>query len=301
MKLGMTNWSPALDMLLCLVAATLAGTARSAGSAPEIALRVVPAQPLGELPRTYRSPVMVAWADAEAVNAFLSLPGSLGAMRAGLEQLLADASNLAEFSAVLARNAGRLKRLSERGADIVVTVAEGVGALATAAPQCIVLLVHRYGSDPLAAATRSLRQSGFRARDRTYRPHGEEIKAFVGRKAGLPAGCATPAVQAVLKRAWAAFDRARDAPASEVVVHPAVAGAPPGGNYRLYWTDELKCNPGAVHRKHRREDRPHEEARGPRAARMRSGRKGEGGGLPPPLCFGTYGAVLIENDLGLAT
>lgn len=570
MKLGKTNWSSALGVLLCLVAAALAGTARSAGSAPEIALRIVPAQPLGELPRIYRPSVMMSWADDEAVNAFLSLPGPLGAVRMTLEPLLSEAASLAEFSARLARNAGRLKRLSERGADIVVTVvrmprwlaahsgdalagpyglsvgeaspprdyagmeelgfaivsvlnrehgyapwyefwnepesasfwsgsseelfrayeafargarradpsakvgglavggwnerrvgeppgrppllrafieraargmpldfvswhnypshpeagwegaaavrewlraaglppqtpqfvtewnrwktfpewfdperdtaegaafmlaaleaienaglrghtlaalqdfnamtkgeafrgdfglvtrspmirkasfcamqmlarlgsrrvaveltpdvavAEGVSALATATPQRIVLLVHRYGRDPLVAAIRSLRQSGFKRGFEDLGVTAEEIKAFAARKAGLPAGRATPAVQAALERARAAFERARDAPAPEVVVHPAVADAPLGGKYRLYWMDELNCNPGAVYRKHRREGRPHEEAL--EAARSADAfrAQGEGSGPLPPLRFGTYGAVLIEIDLGLA-
>jgi hypothetical protein len=197
-----------------------------------------------------------------------------------------------------------LARLGSRRVAVELTpdiaVGEGVGALATATPQRIVLLVHRYGLDPLAAAIRSLRQSGFLRGVEDLGVTAEEIRAFVTRRVDLPAGRATPAVQAALGRARAAFERARDAPAPEVVVHPAVAEVPPGGKYRLYWMDELNCNPGAVYRKYRREGRPHEEALG--AARNADVFKaqGEGSGSLPPLRFGTYGAALIEIDLGLA-
>lgn len=567
-RCGKTSYAPALGAVLCMLA-IMAGTGRAATSPPEIALRVNPAQQLGDLPRTYRPSAMLSFADPEAVNAFLSLPGPIGAVRLTLEELMTDSSSLTDFRARLARIAGRLRSLTQRGADIIITVtrmprwlaarrgeallgqygfsvregsppndyrgleemgfaivsvlnrehgyapwyefwnepdlasfwsgsseelfrayeafargarradpsakvgglavsgwnarrdgepagrppllrafieraargvpldfvswhnfpdhaeagwvgaafvrewlraaglppqtpqfvtewnrwktfpewfdperdtaegaahmlaalegienaglrghtfaalqdfnettkgeafrgdfglmtrrpmirkasfcamqmlarlgsrrvaveltpdvavAEGVNALATATPQRIVLLVHRYARDPLAAATRSLRQSGFK-RAEDLGVTGDEIKAFVARKAGLPAGRATPAVKAALERARAALEKARDAPAPEVVVRPAVAGAPPGGKYHLYRVDESNCNPGAAYRKHRREGRSDEEAL--RAARSADAfvAQAEGSGPLPPLRFGMYGAALIEIDLGIA-
>ena len=567
MRYRKTSWAPALGALLCLFAIMGVGTARAATSAPEIALRVMPAQQLGDLPRSYRPSVMMAWADAEAVNAFLSLPGPLGAVRVTLEPLLTETSSLADFRARLARQAGGLKRVAERGADIIITVArmprwlaaragdaplgqsgftvreaspprdyagleelgfaivtilnrdhgyapwyefwnepestnfwsgsseelfrayeafargarradpsakvgglavggwndrragepagrppllrafiesatrgaplhfvswhnfalhpeegwggavtvrewlraaglppqtpqfvtewnrwktfpewfdperdtaegaafmlaalepiesagvrghtfaalqdfnataegeafrgdfglvtrspmirkasfcamqmlarlgsrrvavelapeiaaaEGVGALATATPERIVVLVHRYGRDPLAAASRSLRQSGYRRLEDLGLTQ-KQIGDFGSRRADLPGGAA-PAVRTALERARAAAERARDAPEPEVVVQLVVVGWPAGGKYRLYWLDDLNCNPGVVYRKHRREGRPHGEALA--AARIAEAFKPqqEGSGPLPPLRFATYGAVLIEIDRGL--
>ena len=566
MRYRKTSWAPALGALLCLFAIMGVGTARAATSAPEITLRVMPAQQLGDLPRIYRPSVMMAWADAEAVNAFLSLPGPLGAVRVTLEPLLTEASSLADFKARLAREAGGLKRVAERGADIIImvarmprwlaaragdaslgqsgwtvreaspprdyagleelgfaiattinrehgfapwyefwnepesksfwsgssdelfraydafargarradpaakvggiavsgwnerregepsgtppmlrafieraargmpldfvswhnfglhpeegwlgavtvrewlrasglppqtpqfvtewnrwrtfpewvdpgrdttegavfllaalepiegagirghtfaalqdfhsmventafsgdfglvtrepmirkasfcamqmlarlgsnriavepvpdiTAAEGVGVLATATPERIAILVYRYGRDPRVAAFRSLRQSGIQPRFEDLGLTQKEVEAFVSRKANLPAGRATPAVQAALERARAVLERVRDVPAPEVVVRPVVDGLATGGKYRLYWLDDLNCNPGAVYRKHRREGRPHGEALA--AARIAEAFKPqqEGSGPLPSLRFAAQGAVLIEID-----
>ena len=183
----------------------------------------------------------------------------------------------------------------ELGPEIVA--AEGVGALATATPERIAVLVYRYGRDPPGAAIRTLRQSGYdRLEDLGLTQ--EQLSDFRSRRADLP-GSVAPAVRTALERARAAAERARDAPAPEVVVQLAVVGRPVSGKYRLYWLDESSCNPGAAYRKHRREGRSHGEALA--AARNAEVFKPqqEGSGPLPPLRFETYGAALIEIDLGL--
>lgn len=88
-----------------------------------LALDVAPGRALGPLSRIYRPSVMMAWADAEAVKAFLALPGPLGTLRVTLEPLLSGTGSLAEFRSRLAREGAGLKQLAARDATIVVVVA----------------------------------------------------------------------------------------------------------------------------------------------------------------------------------
>lgn len=193
-----------------------------------------------------------------------------------------------------------LARLGPRRVAVELTpeiaATEGVGALATATPERIAVLVHRYGRDPPGAAVRILRQSGYHRLEDLGLTQ-KQLGDFISRKADLPRSVA-PAARTALERARAAAERARDAPAPEVIVQLAVVGWPARGKYRLYWLDKSSCNPGAVYRRHRREGWSHGEALA--AARNAEAFKPqqEGGGPLPPLRFETYGAALIEINLG---
>lgn len=561
-----TSWGPALGVLLCLFALTRVGIGWAAAAEPEITLRVNAAQSLGALPGTYRPSVMMSFADANAVNAFLSLPGSIGAVRVTLEPLMTESATFSDFKARLAREAGGLRTLAQRGSDIIITMArmprwlasrrseaslgasgwtiregspprdyagleelgfaiatifnrdhgftpwyefwnepeakifwsgssdelfrsyeafargvrradpsakvggiavsgwgerrqgdpagappmlrafieragkgmpldfvswhnfgqfpeegwvgavtvrdwlsaaglppetpqfvtewnrwrtfpewvdpgrdvvegaayllaalapiegagirghtfaslqdfndmapnkafsgdfglvtrnptvrkasfcamqmlarldsnrvgvelaadiaaaEGIGAVATATSNRVVLLVHRYGRDPLGALFRSLRLSGFHPRAEDLGIAESEIHTFVFRKGSLPATRTTPAVRAALERARAAYERARDVPASEIVIRSVVVGWPASFQYRVYRLDELNCSPGDTYRKARREGRPHAEALA--AARKAEAfvPQQEGSGPLPSLRLGAHGAVLIEIE-----
>ena len=61
--------------------------------------------------------VMMSWADGEAIEAFLSLPGPFGAVRITLEPLLTASSSLADFQARLERQASGLGKLTARNVD----------------------------------------------------------------------------------------------------------------------------------------------------------------------------------------
>ena len=173
--------------------------------------------------------------------------------------------------------------------------AEGVAALATATPERIAVLVHRYGGDPKGAAIRTLRQSGFHSPEDLALTQ-QQLGDFVSRRADLP-GSVAPAVRTALERARAAAERARDLPASEVIVLPVIE-SPASGKYRLYWLNESSCNPGAAYRKYRREGQSHGEALAAARNAQALQPQHEGSGPLPPLHFGTYGAALIEIDLG---
>jgi hypothetical protein len=200
----------------------------------------------------------------------------------------------ASFCAVqmLAR-LGSARVAVDLGAD---AAAEGVGALATADAQRISLLVYRYGGDAAGVAVRVLRQSGYESAE-ALALTSRQLGDFMQRRAELPGGVA-PAARAVLERARAAAERARDQPMRGVSVLPAVEGA--SGRYRIYRIDESNCNAGETYMRLRGQGQPHDMAlAGARRVEMLRA-QAEGSGPLPPLNFGPYGAALVEIDAGQA-
>lgn len=88
-----------------------------------VVVRIQPTAPTGPLGKLFRPSAMLSWADAEAVQAFLALPGRLGTVRLTLEPILADASGPDAYRAELARGARHLKALTDRGAELIITIA----------------------------------------------------------------------------------------------------------------------------------------------------------------------------------
>lgn len=107
-----------LIVCLGLMAATAQSPAEQA-----VKLSVDPSADLGPLPRLFRPSVMASWAQAEAVNAFLSLPGDLGAIRVTLEQLIQQTNTLEAYTARLTKEAHSLRELEKRNAEVIVTLA----------------------------------------------------------------------------------------------------------------------------------------------------------------------------------
>lgn len=84
---------------------------------------VDPDTDLGSVPKLFRPSVMMSWAQPEAVNTFLALPGDLGAVRVTLEPLIQQTSSQEIYNARLAKEATQLIALSKRNAEIFITVA----------------------------------------------------------------------------------------------------------------------------------------------------------------------------------
>ncbi len=97
------------------------------GPAVSVTVDVDPASPLGPMPLLLHPSSMLTGTSGEAKTTLLGLPGTLGAVRWGLGTLIDNARSLAEYSSMLDRLAPDLRRFSDRGATLIVTM-EGMPA-----------------------------------------------------------------------------------------------------------------------------------------------------------------------------
>ncbi len=115
-------------------AASTASTASAAdgASTADLTLQVQPQPASTPLPALWRPSAMLSWADGEAIEALLALPGRLGCVRLTLEELLRSATDAEAYRARLAREAPALQAFARRGATLVVTFARMPRWLASA-------------------------------------------------------------------------------------------------------------------------------------------------------------------------
>jgi hypothetical protein len=175
-----------------------------------------------------------------------------------------------------------------------VTDSEGIGALATASAEKIVLLVYRHSQDVTWVYFNTLRRAGYPRYEDTGLTKGE-IEAFNGRRADLPARVNGAARQA-LTRARAAWERARSGFAAEVVVRPSVAGLSKSAQYRVYRLDSQNCNAGQTYRDGRGQGKSHAAALAAAQANQTLKVDQQGSGPLPELRLTTQSAVLLEID-----
>ncbi len=110
--------------------ASSAAVSTPARAIDAVVVRINPSESLGPLPRLFRPSAMLAFADVEALNAFLDLPGPIGAVRLTLETFLTESTSLDDYRNRLAvsakhdmRPGGIARRLLERRAEVVLTFA----------------------------------------------------------------------------------------------------------------------------------------------------------------------------------
>jgi len=113
----------ALPSLWVAVAVALVPATASAQRVQNMTVHVATTRVLGPLPGAFRPSVMMSWADDEAIQTFLALPGKLGTVRLTLEPALTDSTSLADYRERLRNESPRLKQLAARGATLVLTFA----------------------------------------------------------------------------------------------------------------------------------------------------------------------------------
>ncbi len=106
-----------------MVATVLACSAPCARAAvvQDMPVHVLSQQVLGAMPRLLKPSVMMTFADVDAIEQFMSLPGRLGTIRLSLETLLTESTSLADYRYRLAEEAAGLRHLTPRGPVIVLT------------------------------------------------------------------------------------------------------------------------------------------------------------------------------------
>ena len=120
MRMLMTNISGTMLGVMLAWSATLIAVPIYAATTT---VEIDPARLLGPVPRLYRPSAMLAYADREAIDAFLALPGPLGTVRLTLEPLITDSKSLPEYLQRLEREAAGLRTLAARDAEIVLIFA----------------------------------------------------------------------------------------------------------------------------------------------------------------------------------
>jgi hypothetical protein len=86
---------------------------------PAASIEVDPADSMGAVSALFRPSAMLAYADGEAIAAFLDLPGRLGTVRLTLEPHITESKSLPDYIDRLERATMKLTPLTSRGADIV--------------------------------------------------------------------------------------------------------------------------------------------------------------------------------------
>ena len=122
---------------------------------------------------------------------------------------------------------------------------EGVGAIAATGGNRLTLLVHRYGGDDTGALVRSVRADGFQ-RFSDLGVDNKDVVAFYVDNVPLPAS-APAKTRKALERAVENAKKAKQAPASEVVVKLAIPGWEKPSRYEIYRVDENHHNPGVAY------------------------------------------------------